>query len=239
MYTPDHENDPVENGAASPENQTESAPAADPSYNPYLQEKKQPSEAETETGQEAQPESEPDGAKTSSWESGAAQNGTEQTDAEKKCPHCGAPLREGAKFCVSCGRSLQGQSAQNGYPVPGSARNSDPQHTYGAPVPPPQDGNGYRNVPQYTPVDPTVPEKLSVLDYFVMFLVTNIPLVGLVLALFWGFSSTTGINRKNFARTVLIMRVIQYVGILIYVLLIVGIMRSGIGTDFYDSSLFY
>ena len=97
----------------------------------------------------------------------------------------------------------------------------------------------YRNVPQYTPVDPTVPEKLSVLDYFVMFLVTNIPIVGLVLALFWGFSSTTGINRKNFARTVLIMRVIQYVGILIYVLLIVGIMRSGIGTDFYDSSLFY
>ena len=77
---------------------------------------------------------------------------------------------------------------------------------------------------------------MSVLDYFVMFIVTNIPIVGLILALFWGFSSTTGVNRKNFARAILIMRVIQYVLTLLYVLIVVLVMQSG---SLYGASLFY
>ena len=147
----------------------------------------------------------------------------------KKCPFCGAVLRDGANFCVSCGRSLrtaQTQSNQNGYTIPGAAPSSRPnQNPHGTPVPPPQEG--FRELPPHTPIDPNVPELLSVLDYFVLFLVTSIPVVGVILALYWGFSSQTGVNRKNFARTILILRVIQYVFMLLYALLIVGLLHSG------------
>ena len=75
-----------------------------------------------------------------------------------------------------------------------------------------------------------------------LFLVTNIPVVGVILALYWGFSSQTGINRKNFARTVLILRVIQYVLAFLYVLINVSIFKSAGGIDLYNaynSSILY
>ena len=235
MYTPDEKN---QNITGTGDSDAKSSSPVDPSYNPYLEENKpanpaedtrKPTENTQAPAEETPAEQASDTAKASSWESGAENPG------DKKCPHCGGILRDGAKFCIHCGKALHApQSTQDSYRIPGTAQNDNPpQHPYGAPVPP-QDG--YRRTPQYTPIDPTVPERLSVLDYFVMFIVTNIPIVGLILALFWGFSSTTGVNRKNFARAILIMRVIQYVLTLLYVLIVVLVMQSG---SLYGASLFY
>lgn len=228
MYTPenDHNDTPVEHGT----NESSKGPAPDPSYNPYLQEKKPDTPAVEENVAEETTQSDApsqgEESKTSSWESGTLGAGG---DPVKKCPFCGAVLRDGANFCVSCGRSLrtaQTQSNPNGYTIPGAAPGSRPnQNPHGTPVPPPQEG--FRELPHHTPIDPNVPELLSVLDYFVLFLVTSIPVVGVILALYWGFSSQTGVNRKNFARTILILRVIQYVFMLLYALLIVGLLHSG------------
>lgn len=249
MYTP--ENDTNNTTPANGTNESPKAPAADPSYNPYLQEKVPEAGANssdnandapgTDTNEATQPEQPPEEAKTASWDSAA--NHTDGNANPPKCPRCGAVLRQGAKFCVSCGKSLQdppqgfAQASDNGTEAP----QQNPYAHRGTPVPPPADG--YQNPPQYTVhTDPTVPEKLSVLDYFVLFLVTNIPVVGVILALYWGFSSQTGINRKNFARTVLILRVIQYVLAFLYVLLIVSIFKSAGGIDLYNaynSSILY
>ena len=252
MYTP--ENDTNNTTPANGTNESPKAPAADPSYNPYLQEKVTEAGANssdnandapgTDTNEATQPEQPPEEAKTASWDSAA--NHTDGTDGNAnppKCPRCGAVLRQGAKFCVSCGKSLQdppqgfAEASDNGTEAP----QQNPYAHRGTPVPPPADG--YQNPPQYTVhTDPTVPEKLSVLDYFVLFLVTNIPVVGVILALYWGFSSQTGINRKNFARTVLILRVIQYVLAFLYVLLIVSIFKSAGGINLYNaynSSILY
>ncbi len=251
MYTSDNDNNhtPLENGT----NEPSKAPAADPSYNPYLQEKATDSSTdnngnpdsgtETDTNKSSQSAEE---EKTASWESAAQEPHDTDGIRSSRCPRCGAALREGAKFCVNCGQSLQkSQTTQNAYSIPGSDSNDSPlKHPYGgSPVPPPEDG--YRNPPQHTSFDPTVPEKLSVLDYFVLFLVTNIPVIGLALALYWGFSSQIGINRKNFARAILIMRVIQYVITFLYVLIVVFILNSAGSMGLYGSygsqspSIFY
>src|SRR5271156_4379805 len=37
------------------------------------------------------------------------------------CPQCGAPLMAGAKFCVDCGRALEGTAASAGAPGPAGA----------------------------------------------------------------------------------------------------------------------
>ena len=244
MYTPDDKDMNRSDNETEPTTPTNTentdvqkpSPAVDPSYNPYLQEKKPP-EPEPDTQNPVDPTDNTqasraaDSARTSSWEAGTGETGG------KKCPYCGTVLRDGAKFCVSCGRPLQSQQTPpNGYPYPGSGqRDNPPRNPYGAPVPPP--GGSAPQYTNYTPIGPTVPEKLSVLDYFVMLFVSNIPVVGLILALFWGFSSSSGVNRKNFARTVLIMRAIQYVLALFYILIFV--ILSGNSGGFNGSSLFY
>lgn len=218
--------------------------SVDPSYNPYLQESAPESSmnandntdsaAETNTNDSSKSA---ETAKTASWDFSARTDEPDNANAQR-CPRCGAMLRPGAKFCVSCGKSLS-DSPRGSDDAPDDStesRQRNPHVPHGTPVPPP-DGKS-QTPPQYTAkaqVDPTVPEKLSVLDYFVLFLVTNIPVVGVILALYWGFSAQTGINRKNFARTILILRVIQDIVVFLYVLLVVTLMANVIDVDLYNS----
>lgn len=57
----------------------------------------------------------------------------------------------------------------------------------------------------------TKPDVLSVGDYILMMILFSIPIAGLVLMLYWGFSKNTAPNRKHFARAYLIFYVIQLV----------------------------
>lgn len=141
-------------------------------------------------------------------------------DGGKKCPHCGAIVREDARFCVKCGKTLEAD-----------------YHTAtagGAAVPPSQ--AEYTAQPAYT----GVPEKLGVFDYLLMIIGFNIPLLGLILQLYWSFSSTTAINRRNLSRAFLILRVIQYVLVILYVVIIFAV-AGGVVQSFTEnnySSLF-
>ncbi|MCL2503413.1 MAG: hypothetical protein FWE94_02220 [Coriobacteriia bacterium] len=51
-------------------------------------------------------------------------------------------------------------------------------------------------------------EPLSVGSYIGIFILSAIPLVGLIVLLVWAFSSSTNLNRKNYARATLILSVI-------------------------------
>lgn len=52
---------------------------------------------------------------------------------------------------------------------------------------------------------------LSVWDYVLMMVIFSLPVVGLVLMIYWSFSGQTGINRKHFARAYLIFYAISLV----------------------------
>lgn len=54
-------------------------------------------------------------------------------------------------------------------------------------------------------------DVLSVGDYLLMMVLFSIPIVGLVLMLYWGFSRHTAVNRKHFVRAYLIFYVINMV----------------------------
>ncbi len=52
---------------------------------------------------------------------------------------------------------------------------------------------------------------LSAGDYVVMFILFSLPVVNLVLALVWGFGSSVNLNRKNFAKAVLILWLVMLI----------------------------
>lgn len=58
---------------------------------------------------------------------------------------------------------------------------------------------------------PQKTDVLSVGDYLLMMVLFSIPVAGLVLMLYWGFSSRTAVNRKHFARAYLIFYVLNMV----------------------------
>lgn len=225
MFTPDNEN-------KSAEETEKKTPTQDTSYNPYLQSNTPKHDtddtAHTETQEDTlsgndKTAADGEDAKTSSWESCSQET---RDDGSPKCPYCGALLRQGSKFCVSCGRSLQ--AAASSYRVTPDPDGSRPQ----TPL-----ENAYRD-PQFPQGNPSVPEALSVFDYFLMFVLTNIPIVGLIFTIYWGFSHSVGINRRNFSRALLIWCLIQYVLLFLYILLLFGLMNNGYGADLYRSSLF-
>ncbi len=58
-------------------------------------------------------------------------------------------------------------------------------------------------------------DTMTVFDYILSMFLYSIPVVGLILMLYWGFSSTVGINRKNFARAYLVLYVIQVIAVVL------------------------
>ena len=99
-----------------------------------------------------------------------------------KCPKCGKEYRDDAVFCTDCGIRLHEQ-----YTAPNTDAGADSdQHTYTAPGAP-SDGR-----------------VLSMWDYFLMELVTKVPILRIVMYCVWGFSADTNENRKNWSRAQLI-----------------------------------
>jgi hypothetical protein len=48
-------------------------------------------------------------------------------------------------------------------------------------------------------------------QYLIMFVITAIPIVGIIMLFIWGFGSETGPNKNNFARAYLLMLIIAVV----------------------------
>lgn len=113
------------------------------------------------------------------------------------CENCGAKVQDGAAFCSECGASTAAQQAQEAQPA-----YAQPQ-PYAAPVqPPPQQSYAQ---PAYAPQARFNSEPLSLGQYIGMLLLLCIPIANIVLLFVWAFGSTVNLNKKNYARAMLIL----------------------------------
>jgi uncharacterized membrane protein YvbJ len=121
----------------------------------------------------------------------------------KFCPRCGKNLPADAQFCGECGFRF-GAEGQN--------------ITFTAPVQPMITAD-------------TTPLKTT--DYLILFLISAIPVVGLILHLVWALSSTENVNRRNFCRAYLIYAAIGVVVTILFTILyavIFAVAFESIGT---------
>ena len=119
-----------------------------------------------------------------------------------KCPKCGKEYRDDAVFCTDCGIRLHEQ-----YTSPNTDAGADSdQHTCTAPT-----GEAYHKSAPTAPGAPSDGRVLSMWDYFLMELVTKVPILRIVMYCVWGFSADTNENRKNWSRSRLIWAAIGLV----------------------------
>lgn len=159
------------------------------------------------------------------------------------CKNCSAQIPDGSKFCTVCGHKIvvepfvapKSQQPPQTEPtqVPPQAQHMQTQHTQ---VPsqapytqiPPQVQQG--QVPPYNLNDAqqqTVSKNtaldapLTVLDFFLMSLLSFVPIIGFIFLLIWAFSGNTNTNRKNYARAALIWILVS-IGLVILLSIIGG-----------------
>jgi len=85
--------------------------------------------------------------------------------------------------------------------------------------------------PFYAPAPPPAPGKdltkpLGVWWYILMFIVMSIPILNIVMVFAWSFGSKTNINRKNFARAVLILAIVSIVASVVLGVLFGAVMND-------------
>lgn len=163
------------------------------------------------------------------------------------CKNCSAQIPDGSKFCTVCGHKIvvepfvapKPQQPPQTEPtqVPPQAQHMQtPPQTEPTQVPPqapytqipPQVQQG--QVPPYNLNDaqqqtvsknPALDAPLTVLDFFLMSLLSFVPIIGFIFLLIWAFSGNTNINRKNYARAALIWILVS-IGLVILLSIIGG-----------------
>ena len=163
------------------------------------------------------------------------------------CKNCSAQIPDGSKFCTVCGHKIvvepfiapKPQQPPQTEPtqVPPQAQHMQtPPQTQHTQVPsqapytqiPPQIQQG--QVPPYNLNDaqqqtvsknPALDAPLTVLDFFLMSLLSFVPIIGFIFLLIWAFSGNTNINRKNYARAALIWILVS-IGLVILLSIIGG-----------------
>ena len=159
------------------------------------------------------------------------------------CKNCSAQIPDGSKFCTVCGHKIvvepfvapKPQQPPQTEPTQAQHMQTPPQ-TQHTQVPsqapytqiPPQVQQG--QVPPYNLNDaqqqtvsknPALDAPLTVLDFFLMSLLSFVPIIGFIFLLIWAFSGNTNINRKNYARAALIWILVS-VGLMILLTIIGG-----------------
>lgn len=81
---------------------------------------------------------------------------------------------------------------------------------------------------QFEKAQKPVVDTLSMWDYILMMVIFSLPVVGIVLMVYWGFGSQVGSNRKNFARAYLVFYVVS----IVLSLLMVGLVGNLTATVF-------
>lgn len=163
------------------------------------------------------------------------------------CKNCSAQIPDGSKFCTVCGHKIvvepfvapkpqQPPQTQHTQTPPQAQPTQVPPQTQHTQVPsqapytqiPPQVQQG--QVPPYNLNDaqqqtvsknPALDAPLTVLDFFLMSLLSFVPIIGFIFLLIWAFSGNTNINRKNYARAALIWILVS-IGLVILLSIIGG-----------------
>ncbi len=115
------------------------------------------------------------------------------------CKQCGAPLEAGNKFCMTCGTPSDEPTVETVY-------QQQPQQT----------GKKQKKA-KVVYVDPNAPgpdspyEPITTKGYIGISLLMMIPIIGQILMIVWALGGCRKINKKNFARAMLIMMLIGLV----------------------------
>lgn len=133
-----------------------------------------------------------------------------------KCTNCGATLAANATVCDVCGTVVTQQSQQSSYAQPTPSTYSNQGQT---PAPQPyQQGyqQGYQqptynNAYQNQGASYGTDTAMSVGDWLITFIITAIPIIGIIMIFVWAFGSGGNLNRRNYARAALIMALIGLV----------------------------
>lgn len=145
------------------------------------------------------------------------------------CKNCSAQIPDGSKFCTVCGHKIVVEpfvAPKPQQPPQTEPTQVPPQAPYTQIPPQVQQGH----VPPYNLNDAqqqTVSKNtaldapLTVLDFFLMSLLSFVPIIGFIFLLIWAFSGNANINRKNYARAALIWILVS-IGLVILLSIIGG-----------------
>lgn len=84
-----------------------------------------------------------------------------------------------------------------------------------------QQNNAYQTPAVYEDSAP-----LTIGNYLVMYIVSAIPLVGLIMLLVWSFSGNVNTNKKNWARAMLILALIGVVLCVVFSSILMGAIAA-------------
>jgi len=134
----------------------------------------------------------------------------------KFCTNCGATLNDDARFCTECGAVLEAAAAQPAAavpPPPPPAPAAAPVMQAAPAAEKPKKKKKER--PVYEDYDAPAPGSkyapISTWGYIGISLLACIPIVGFILLIVWAFGGCKKINKRNFARAMLIMMAIGLV----------------------------
>ena len=157
----------------------------------------------------------------------------------KQCPYCGSELKDDAKFCGECGKSLIEDGAvveeapENGPidPIPAEpvvepaepvtavpVAAESPQAAPEAPVQPEPD------MPVITQV-PSKKQMLSTFQYIALSLLYGLPVIGLIFLFIFGAGHPKNPSLKRFSAAMLILRLLFWIVLLAFT--IVAMIKNG------------
>lgn len=150
---------------------------------------------------------------------------------ERLCTKCGTLVSGNGTFCPQCGAPME-MAVDTGSSVnlekPASAPNPAPAPTYQQPAQGyQQPAQGYQqpaqSTPQYSAVNNDV---MSVGQWVGTIILSGLGIIGVILLFVWAFSGDTPLNKKNYAKAMLIL---VAVGVGIYVLALIIMFAIGVG----------
>ncbi|HEY5556963.1 zinc ribbon domain-containing protein [Acetobacterium sp.] len=144
------------------------------------------------------------------------------------CENCGKKIPDDAVFCTHCGA----KQSESTVKAQSTDRVQNPQPARRVDLPPVEKVERPKNPSQSVKVDGDV-DLISMGQYIIMFLITAIPIAGIVMLFVWGFSSETGPNKKNFSRAYLIMMAIAFGAGIILSIVMGAIMASMMSSLYY------
>ena len=145
------------------------------------------------------------------------------------CKNCSAQIPDGSKFCTVCGHKIvvepfvapkpqqPPQTEPTQVPPQAPYTQIPPQVQQGHLSPYNLNGTQQQTVSKNTALD----APLTVLDFFLMSLLSFVPIIGFIFLLIWAFSGNANINRKNYARAALIWILVS-IGLVILLSIIGG-----------------